>query len=296
MAVTKQKTPAAAVAAPAAAAAPAAVAAPAPAEAKVKVAAAKTGDEIVDVASEIEQLSKVKALNLAQKLVEEQGSNDFKLGGVFLKIKEQGWYDGHESFEAFVSKVFGFATRKAYYLMDIYKSLTEHNISWDKVKDIGWTKLARLAPVLTSDNVDEWVAKAKASTVLELEAILKAGTTSEEGTTSVTGSSDVVTFKLKAKKDQVDTYMNAIAKAKAEVATEHDAVGLETICAGYLGGTVSAAAGTSKTLKELIAEAGWQAALEQFGEVFPGVDLSVTAVAADPTKPAPAAPAAVPAA
>jgi len=271
------------------AAAPAVAAPPAPAEAKTKNA--KSGDEIVDAASEIESLTKAKALNLAQKLVDEQGANDFKLGGVFLKIKEQGWFDGHESFDAFVSKVFGFSTRKAFYLMEIYRALTEHNIPWAKVSALGWTKLSRIAGVLTTDNVDEWVKKASSLTVLELEATLKAGVATDDTTDSVTGTSDTVAFKLKMKKDQIDTVMNAIAKAKAEVGTQFDAVGLETICAGYLGGTVSAASGGAKSLKELIAAAGWQAALETFGEIYPGVDLNVTAVAPDPTKAAPAAPA-----
>lgn len=258
-------------------------------------AKAKTGDVILDTVTHIEQLTKTKALNLAEKLVEEQGSNDFQLGGVFLRIQEQGWFDGYESFDAFVSQKFGIQSRKAYYLIDIYKNLTTKNIPWEKVSALGWTKLRDLAPVLTAENTDEWVAKAKELTVVQLQAVIKSGTPSEEGAQNVTGSSDSVTFKIKLQKDQLDTVSNAIAKAKADIGSTFDAVGLETICAGYMGGTVSAGA-VAKPLADVIKEAGWDKVLEVFGQVFPGVDLTITNVAEDPTKPAPAAAPAAPAA
>lgn len=235
---------------------------------------------ILDVASEIESLGKTKALNLATKLIEEQGSNDFRLGGVFLKIQENAWFDGFESFDAFVSQKYGFQSRKAYYLIDIYKHLTTKSIPWEKVSHIGWTKLRDLAPVLTLENLDQWVAKANACTVLELQAALKSGAAQSEDATSVNGTSDSVTFKLKLKKDQLDTVMNAIAKAKADIGTTFDAVGLETICTGYNAGVVSAPA---PDLSKQMLELGWEAALTLYAKIFPGVDVAVTAVNGDGT-------------
>ena len=51
--------------------------------------------------------------------------------------------------------------RKARYLISIYDNLVTKMIPWEKVSHLGWTKLKDLAPVLTPENVDEWVAKAE---------------------------------------------------------------------------------------------------------------------------------------
>lgn len=247
----------------------------APQEQKTKAAALKqkaTGDLLHDIAAEVEQMGKQKAQNRAVKLSEDIDRNSFELGGVLRVILKNGWFEGHESFGVYCMNTFGFQERKARYLIEIYEKLVEAGIPWEKVKDLGWTKLKDIARFLTKDNVDEWVEKASKLTVIELQKMLKEGTTEAAGDAKTT--SDSVTFKVKLHTDQLEIVQSALAKAKAETNTEHDNVALERIAAGYLGGTVTAA--KVPDLKELMNGAGWEAVLNAFGECFPQVNLEVT--------------------
>lgn len=235
---------------------------------------AKT-DLIATTASEVEGLTKTKALNEASRLAENIEQNYFKLGGVLKVIYENSWFEGFESFGLFVYERFGFQERKAKYLMEIYSELVTKQIPWEKVVHLGWTKLKDLAKVLTAENVDEWIAKAEKVTVVELQAMLKAAAPADaEGSTKT--KDDVTTLKFKLKADQLETVNSALNKGKAEVGTEYDNVALEMICAGYLGGSVSAAtAGSGASLEDQMKAAGWEAVLEKFGELFPDVNLTV---------------------
>jgi hypothetical protein len=241
-------------------------------EEKVKGKAKATGDLIADVAFEIEHLNKTKALNLAASLSENIEANYFKLGGVLKVISDNSWFEGFESFDVFVFEKFGFQSRKARYLMQIYEDLVTKQIPWEKVHHLGWTKLKDLAPILTLENLEEWVAKAEIMTVLELQAALKA---KPDNASSTPTTDEIVTLKYKVKNDQAETINHALAKAKGECQTEFDTVALENICALYLSGNMGAA-GTGGDLKAAMAESGWEAVLTLFGELYPTIDLQVT--------------------
>lgn len=240
-----------------------------------------SGDLIMDIATEVEGLTKAQALNLAATLSENVETNQFKLGGVLNRIYEQSWFEGFESFDSYVFEKFGFQSRKARYLMDIYKGLVDKQIPWATVAPLGWTKLKDLVAVLTLENVDEWVAKALTLTVLELQAALKAGVSPGAAGSEKT-TSEYTKLKFDVKTDQLETIQQAVNKAKAETATEFDAVALENICAGYLGGQ-SGAAATVADPAEALKALGWEAALQMYASIFPGVDLSVDAVEGDGT-------------
>lgn len=240
-----------------------------------KKAAAATGNLIMDVASEVESLTKTKALNLADKLVSENDSNNFKLGGVLKKIHENSWFEGFESFDAFVAARYGFQPRKARYLIEIYDNLVTKQIPWEKVQHLGWTKLKDLARHLTPENLAEWVAKAEKLTVLELQAALKAQTEGTAPAEATKTTSDTALFKVKLKNDQLETVTSALAKAKADLQTEFDNVALEGICAGFLGGTSSVAAAKPVSIEDLMGQIGWEATLQAFDKVFPKVNITV---------------------
>jgi len=236
----------------------------------------KTGNLILDIAHEVESLTKTKALNLAENLAENIEVNYFKLGGVLAKINENSWFEGFNAFDDFVYERYGFAGRKARYLISIYDNLVTKQIPWDKVSHLGWTKLKDLAPHLTLENVDEWVAKAEKATVVELQAMLKAtkGDEGEEKTQKTTD--DVVKMTFKLKPDQAEAVTQALAKAKAELQTEYDTVALENICAGYLGGTI--AANKPFSLDEVIESTGFEPMLKRIAELFPAYDITVAPV------------------
>ncbi len=232
----------------------------------------KSGNLIMDIAHEVEGLSKAKAINEAAKLAENIELNYFKLGGVLKVINENSWFEGFASFDQMVFEQFGFQSRKARYLISIYENLVTKQIPWEKVGHLGWTKLKDLAPVLTLDNVDQWVEKAEKVTVAELQAMLKAGSGEGKETTAKT-TDDVVKMNFKLKPDQADVVQQALAKAKGELHTDYDTVAIENICSGYLGGVTSAAG--AYDLDEVIKNTGFEPLLHRICELFPEFDVSV---------------------
>ncbi len=233
-----------------------------------------TGNLIADIASEVEKLEKNKALALADKLFEEGEVSNFRLGGVLMVIRDNSWFEGYESFDAYVSEKFGFENRKARYLIKIYGDLVTKQIPWEKVSVLGWTKLKDLVDILTLENVDEWVEKALNLTVKELQLLIK-GAAPEGGAGTEKTSDGIVVLKFKLQGDQAETVQSALSKAKAEVGTEFDTVALETICGGYLGGVINIDK-PQKSIQDLMTELGWEEALKVYAELFPAVNLEVT--------------------
>lgn len=254
----------------------------APAQETVAATATKTKaastDLIHDIAVEIEGLTKTKALNQAAKLAEDIEANYFKLGGLLKLIQQEQWFDGFATFDAFVAERFGFAVRKAMYLISIYTNLVDKQIPWAKVSGLGWTKLKDLAPVLTLDNLDDWISKASQCTVVELQALIKSSQNAGGGeSTSAKTTSDTVTLKFKVHVDQNQSIQTALAKAKGELTTEFDNVALSAICTGYLSNASGVPAATQGTvnLKELFLNAGFEEVLGAFEQAFPLIDLQV---------------------
>lgn len=237
-----------------------------------KAKAQGTGDLISDIAVEVENLTKTKALNLAETLAETVETSYFKLGGVLKVIKDNTWFDGFESFELFVVERYGFAARKAAYLIQIYTDLVTKQIPWAKVAGLGWTKLKDLSPILTLENVDEWVAKAEKLTVLELQNVLKA-TPGAEAATKTTD--EFVKFSLKLKPDQKSMVDTAIAKAKGELNTEFESVALENICAAYVAGAGGMVTTDTSSVEAFVKTADMMAVLEALAAQHPEYDISV---------------------
>lgn len=240
-----------------------------------KAKAKHTGDLIFDIAHEVETMGKQKALNTAVKLADEIDENFFKLGGILKVIVEQQWYEGYPSYEAFLLEKFDFAKRKSDYLIKIYTTLVKHQIPYQKVAKLGWTKTKELVDVITAENVDEWVAKALPLTVAELKALLKSLKPESEGKNSGKTTDEVVTMKFKLHKDQAEVVQSALAKAKGEMNTEVDTVAISSICSGYLAGAVSLPQ-TEVNLIELFKQLGYKQVLTTFGEVFPEIDVDVS--------------------
>jgi hypothetical protein len=233
---------------------------------------------LIDIASEVEGLTKPKALHLADALAVQIDQDYFKMGGVLRLIHDNSWFEGFEDFDQFVMNKYGFQGRKARYLMGIYTELVTKQIEWSKVSILGWTKLKDLAPVLTIENTDEWVAKVKDLTYLEMMAVLKSTNGSSEASSKT--KSDSHPFKVALKEDQMEIVQSALAKAKGEIGTDYDSVALENICAGYVGGVVGGAptgaiVNGSTDLESLFKSVGWEAVLTAFGEVFPDINITV---------------------
>lgn len=264
-------------------------------------------DVLADVATEVESLPKKKAFELVDELVQSGGLSEFRLGGVLAHIQDEAakeggeaWLDGHDSFRALIESRFSLHYRKAMYLISIYKNLVEKQVPWNAVKNVGWTKLKELAPVLTQKNAETWVTRVQKLTVMQLqEAIKKAqskgGDASEKETPSVT------TMTFKVHKDQKEGIREALDKAKADTKTDVDTVALHNICQGYLGNsiTIEIEGGAEATPKpkgkaklvvyhkerltvmfkdmdgDFEGTDGAELALEAFGEIWPKITVNV---------------------
>lgn len=252
-------------------------------KAKPKAEVIKKGEDlIIETAHKVENLSQEQAYSLAHKLIEDGNYNDFELGGVLSVIQSNKWYDEaqYKSFRLFVEKEFGFTYRKAVYLIAIYDNLVAAGIPWEKVKDLGWTKLRELASLLNKENVDEWVKAAKGMTNVQLVEYIKAkaqGTLANPGDVAEDEAHKTSTISFKVHADQKETINAAIEKAMNEANTDVKTVALEAICLNYLNnGKIVSVAPAAGDLKAIFKGMAPDAILDAFSEVFPQIDLEAT--------------------
>ena len=257
-----------------------------------------TTDEISVIAGEVESISSLKDLKaMVGNLIEGMGLDQFRLGGCLARAQTspEWWHGEHPTFAEFVEVSFGIKYRRAMYYIEIYNGLLASGVPWSKVKDLGWTKVIKLLSVLTAENADEWVNKAKEMKVLHLEAEIKAHNEGLDTTQIPVLGLTMKTFKLH--EDQKHTIQAALEKAKKQTGSSADTVALEHICMEHLGASPEPA--DSQSASPLINQDGvtvdmykkaFKASLEQaegnevkaienifeaFEEVFPNVSIVV---------------------
>ncbi len=163
---------------------------------------------------------------------------------------------------------YGIGYRKAIYWIEIYNRLSNSGIPWEKVKDLGWTKLQIIAVVLTPENVEEWVSVAKSqNTVTLIETVKNAKAKNAQQAITDDSSKTVTTMSFKVHTDQKATIDAAIEKAKSQSGTAAGTVALEFICLDFLGGA---------SLSERLKKAGPEAAFKAIEAAFPSYNVEVT--------------------
>jgi hypothetical protein len=262
---------------------------------------AANADLIFATAQEVENLTATKAFSLVEELSNDIEQNSFKLGGALSTIQakcEEGaeeWLGDSKSFKDLCNERFALHYRKAMYLISIYRNLTEKSIPYSEVQGLGWTKIAAIAPVITTKNVAGWVAKAKKLSYLQLLDAVKAKTASGGKDASETeGDSTITTMTFKLKADQKELVKEALAKVKAETKTEFDSVAIANLATGYLGGSVDIAtsgeaeapkaekpkkqtkAEKKEALKAMLLDLGLEDSLNVLAEAFPEASIDVT--------------------
>lgn len=231
------------------------------------------------IQAQIETLGPDEVGEKLKSLLEIADYSYFHIGGVLNKIQKNNWYVPHLSFKEWVENETDLSYRKAVYLTAIYRSLVDSEITWEQVKDLGWTKLKELVPVLTKENVSEWVDFAKDKTNLQINAAVKNSVmaSNEEGESLAdgknpsinSGSSEVTTMTFKVHPDQKDSIKLALEKAMEEASTEYPAVALDHICLDYCNSITNEVVSEVKVinylkelnednLKALLKKAGFQ--------------------------------------
>jgi len=249
---------------------------------QVETVTADTGEEVEDfsnVVSVIENMDREASLKAIEQLSEQSGYAMFKMGGLFARIKSQGWFDPYESFEEWAGAVHGVAKRKAQYSISIYENLVNSEIPFEKCKGIKWSKLKEIAPVMTKDTADVWIEKAKEMNVSNLIEAVKAHKKSlldaNSGDPNAEGlAKKVITRSFKLYEDQAEVVQTAIDKAKADTGAEENNQALERICLDFLSST--GGGGSSKPdLPKALKEMGFEKAIEMVAELFPDQDITI---------------------
>lgn len=224
-------------------------------------------DHFSDIINLVENLTEAAAKGLVASLSEGTGFATFKLGGVLSRIQEQGWFTPFASFREYVEAEHSMKYRSAAYAVQVYNDLAKLNISYDRVKEVPWTKLREISGVLTHDNIEKWVAAAKKSTVVQLIETVKAHKNKNKQVTGETEAKMTKRISFLVHGDQDATINAAIAKAKEVGNTDVATSALEYICLEFMGSSKS-------SLKEQLQKAGLDKALEVFEAAFPDVTLT----------------------
>lgn len=166
---------------------------------------------------------------LAQDMEADIESKNYQLGGVLYHIKKDKTFESikpeyaeNKGFEAFVTDHFGFSYRKAMNLIEIYYTVNRLGLEnpADLVATIGWSKMAKIAPMMEQDNAEELLELARTNTSVGLSEAIKTSTVEVGGTAGTKKTK--VTIKLKYFEDEA----NDITALLAEV---QEAQGLKTV-------------------------------------------------------------------
>ena len=208
---------------------------------------------IMQVANEIEGLKDQASIETEiTTVLASEGMNDFRLGGLLLKLLEVGTFNDNSTFKEYIEQRWGVKYRKARYLIELYNGLLKSGIPWEAVAGIGWSKVITLLPVLTKENVASWVEKAKQYNNDTLQGAVKAALAGDGATNPK--DADLQASKLKTLTfgvgpDQEELIGEAVKHAMAVGKTEHKGVALELICTEYLGNTTSKTSAPKKADK-----------------------------------------------
>lgn len=233
-------------------------------------------DPFVEIAEKVNQLTEKTSVVEARQLAQDIDCNFFRLGGILARISDQEWWAsaGFVSFKIFVQAELGMHYRKAMFLISIYNYLVEAGIPFEKVKNLGWTKLRELAPVINEDNIDEWVQTAENMNTLQLIEEIKESKKGDADVEEDKAPNDIKSKVFKLHADQREVIEEAIEAAKLKAGTEFDAVALEQICMEYLGtpSKKNEATAPKKVEKEKVTEEDLDDVMDDYEEVEEDID------------------------
>jgi hypothetical protein len=197
-------------------------------------------DPISTFASGMEKVnSRMEVDNIMKGLTNASGFDLFRLGGAVVRAQElfetnKSEFEKHESFRQYIEDVHGIRYGNAMHAARMYRKLLDLNLPWSAFESIGWTKVRLLLDVVTKDNINQWLAKAKEMNYLSLKDLVEAEKYKAKAETGPAPKTIITkTFKLDA--DQKQLVEDGLQKASEETGSEFDAVNLEAVFQNYLG-------------------------------------------------------------
>ncbi len=143
------------------------------APAVAKAAAEKAVDPLLDRVHVIENYDQETAINRVFECEDKVAETYFELGGALTLIQAKKWFQPYQDFDKWVEGETEMKRSKARALVQIYEGLAGSGLPWSKVSHLGWTKLRRIAGVLTQDNADHWIEVASKHSRSELIELVK---------------------------------------------------------------------------------------------------------------------------
>lgn len=109
------------------------------------------------------------------KLWENIKENYMEIGMLLAHAQTERRYEswGYSTFKDYAQRELGVKYTKAKYLADVWRHLSRSDEVLKKVSNVGWDKMKTLTHVVTEDNVDNWVEKAKHLSADELKKEVK---------------------------------------------------------------------------------------------------------------------------
>lgn len=208
-------------------------------KAPAKEEKAEESDELAPLENEDEDIVALvegseNILELASELVEEGAELDYRLGGVLYHVRLSkefqsldDRYKENGGFGLYVKEHLNIEYRKAMYLIDIYYKFNMYGIAADKVKEIGWTKAAKIAAVMTDDNAEDLVELAEQNTVADLQDTIKEQYVAGKG--AGTEKKKRVTFKFRLFEENATVVTEILEEAAQTLGTKDLAAVFEHI-------------------------------------------------------------------
>lgn len=175
-------------------------------------------------------------IELATELVEDSAALDYKLGGVLYHVRlskayqeVDAKYKENGGFGLFLKEQLNVEYRKAMYLIDIYYKFNQFGIDAAKVQELGWTKCAKIAAVMTEDNAEELVELAEGSSASDLSDTIKE-TYSEVGGKKEAGEKrKKVALKFRLWDDQATAVQEVLKEVQSQMGFKDPADAFEHI-------------------------------------------------------------------
>jgi hypothetical protein len=198
-------------------------------------------DSIDQVVSMVENLTEARAAEVLHSITDKTERSRFEIGGVLARMQAEGWTGDYEDFFSFATAEFGHARREILKMIQVYRCLTTCGCTWSEAKTLGWSKLARVAPILTPENYIEVFESVADLSFESVEEWVKAYRRREEDGDNPEGEgnepSEVTRWTAKLYDDDMREMVEmACEKVKEESGTEDKGHQLYRICTDFMAG------------------------------------------------------------
>ena len=128
-------------------------------------------DCLPDIVHDIDHLSRGSTFEFIEKLNGDATLTVIKLGGALSKLRESGDYRPYPNFRAMVEEQLRLSYSNGMRWIHLYEDLIRSTVELKKVLSLKWAALAEIAPVITPDNVNQWVEAGEKNTIVDLRRL-----------------------------------------------------------------------------------------------------------------------------